>query len=222
MKRAFLAFCGVILWYTALKYMELVQAVALNFLGPIFTILFARIFLNDRVPSQRWIPIVMGFTGAFIAGRPDQALGGWHVESPWIAALPLMSAMCISGSLIAGKKLTLKDSPNTVALYLLLLMTPLSAVMMYPEWVIPQTHHWPYLVGLGLTTAGAHYSLNKALSHADVTFLIPFGLARLFFSGFFGYVMFSEIPKPRVWLGAGIILLALSFMDYRKTKKHES
>lgn len=213
--RAALAFMGVILWYMALKYMPLVQAVALNFLGPVFTILFARFFLGESLPQVRWIAILIGFTGAFIAGRPDVTLGALNVEQEWVIALPLLSAMCISGSLIVGKQLSYKEHPNTIAFYLLLLMTPLSFGLMLTNGSWPNLHHLGYLIALGAFTAGAHLSLNNALKHAEVTFLIPFGLARLIFSGLFGYFMFAEIPKNQVWVGAGIVLLGLSLMDYK-------
>lgn len=213
--RAGLAVMGVILWYTSLKYLKIVQAVALNFTGPIFTILLARMFLGEVIPGRRWLAIGFGFLGAFIAGRPDLVIQKWDSDFlQWITVLPLLSAFAINASLVVGKKLTTTDSPKTIALYLLLLMAPVSFIPCMMEWETPMLWQWPYLVLMGLFAAGAHYSLNKALSYADVTFLIPFGLSRLLFSAAIGYIIFFEIPSARVWVGTAVIVLAILTIDY--------
>ena len=63
--RAFAASLGIILWFTALSKMPIVQVVAFKYCGPLFTILGAKIFLGEKCGWARATAIGTAFLGLF-------------------------------------------------------------------------------------------------------------------------------------------------------------
>jgi drug/metabolite transporter (DMT)-like permease len=63
MCRIGLSAVGVVLWYMALPHMQLAQAVALMFLGPLITAVGARLFLKESIGGERSLAIIVGFVG---------------------------------------------------------------------------------------------------------------------------------------------------------------
>lgn len=215
--RVITAVLGIALWYLTLQNMPIAMGVALSFTGPIFTILGARLFLKEYVTPQRGVAIFLSLVGAFIISRPDLAFLGKTSDSlGWLVLLPLSSAIALSFNKLLTRKLTtFGEKPETLATYLLVLMAPVSLVLAIPEWVTPLISQLPWLMALGLLSAGAHLSFGKAYSKAEVTYLTPFGFSKFLFSSCLGYLCFLEIPSFKVWLGTLVIGFAIFLLYYK-------
>ncbi|MDH5558949.1 MAG: DMT family transporter, partial [Alphaproteobacteria bacterium] len=63
-------------FYYGLSTTPLAQVSALAFSSPIFATILAMLFLGEKVRLRRWIAILIGFSGVFVAFMPDiQATG---------------------------------------------------------------------------------------------------------------------------------------------------
>jgi drug/metabolite transporter (DMT)-like permease len=215
--RVISAAIGVLLWYWALAQMPIAQAVALSFTGPIFTVLGARLALHEPLSVLRLLAILFSFIGAFLILRPDLALShSTALIHSWPILLPLASAIAIAASKLLTRKLGSQgESPYTMTLYLLTLMIPVTLVPALAEWAVPQGNQWLWLILLGALAGGAHFSTSQAYALADVTFLTPFGFARIFLSALIGYLAFAEFPHHwTAWGGTAIIVISVLIISY--------
>ncbi|AIL13400.1 hypothetical protein IM40_07675 [Candidatus Paracaedimonas acanthamoebae] len=214
------AVLGVVLWYMSLAHMTIAEAVALGFTGPIFSVIGAKLYLNERLGIIRLIGVSVGFIGAFIILRPDQALWGSQATYQWYVFLPLFSAIAIAVSKLASRKLgSYGESPKVMTLTLLFFMSPCALVPALFEWIWPTFQQFLWLGLLGLFSMAAHYSTAKAYQLAEVVFLTPFGFARLLFSALIGFIAFAEIPTSQsLWIGAAIIVVSSILLSYEEKK----
>lgn len=215
--RVVTAVLGIYLWYLALQKMPITESVALNFTGPIFTVIGAWILLHEKLNWQRLLAIVLTLIGAFLISRPDIALSGGDHPIGFYALLPLSSALLLAFNKLLTRKLAnLGETPSSLAIYLLLLMLPVSFIPALYEWQTPNIEHWPWLILLGALAAAAHLSFGKAYQLADVTFLMPFGFSKLFLSALVGYIALSEFPTHwTLWMGVCIIFLSIILIGYK-------
>jgi drug/metabolite transporter (DMT)-like permease len=224
MIRVIMAVVGVFLWYLALYYMPITQAVALNFTGPIFTILGARLLLKEDIDPLRSLALLCSFTGAFFILRPDQAFfGAESLSTLYTAIFPLASAIAIVGTKLCSRFLASRgETPKVLTAYLLVFMTPVSFVPALFDWVWPQSYHWPFLVAMGVLAAAAHFCINKSYAKFDVTFTTPFGFSKILMSAAVGYFAFGEFPKTAtVWIGAAIIFSSVILLSVSEQKKRK-
>jgi drug/metabolite transporter (DMT)-like permease len=208
--RAVAAVLGVGLWYLTLKKMPIAMGVALGFTGPIFTVIGAKLMLGESLGPKRSLAILISLLGAFIISRPDKALFGETAVVGLVALLPLSSALVVAWNKLLTRKLAaMGESAESLATYLLLLMTPVSFLIALPEWVMPSATHWPWLILLGLLAASAHLSFSLAYKRAEVTFLTPFGFSKFIFSALIGYYCFAEVPSSTLLVGLCVIGLSI-------------
>ncbi|MBI2707601.1 MAG: DMT family transporter, partial [Proteobacteria bacterium] len=176
--RIALSVIGVVLWYISLSYMPLAQAVALMFLGPLITLLGAKLFLKETISRERSLAILVGFVGGGIISHTTFMMGAFSL----VALLPILAATCFSGATLMVRRLTKEDSPQLIVVYLLLFMAPLLFIptLLYGVW--PATWQWPWLLIMGGLAASAHLCLSKAYASAEVSYLIPYGFTKWFAS----------------------------------------
>ena len=212
---------GIICLYTAFSKMPMTQAVALQFTGPIFTIIGAKLYLKENIGGYRMLGIVLGIVGATIITRPDKALfGGGMDYKGMVIFLPLISAALFAVAKLAGREMASKgERPEVLALYLLFFMIPVSAMTAVYDWVVPNTEQMLILVVLGVCGCFAHYATAKAYVTAEVIFLTPFGFARLIFTAILGYIIFKEFPdNPLLWYGMIFVVMSVFTMSFGEVK----
>lgn len=217
MIRVITAVAGIYLLYMGFRYMPIAEGVALQFTGPIFTVIAACIFLKEKLSSLRLLSIILSLSGAFIISRPDTPfLNGYTIG--WAALLPVGSAIVLVWSKLLTRKLgLLGETPISLATYLLLLMAPISLIPALYDWQMPTISHWPWLILLGALAAGAHWGFGKAYRLAEVTFLAPIGFSKFFFSMLVGYLAFAEWPNNgTLWMGILLIFGSIGLLGYKK------
>lgn len=218
--RAFAASMGIILWFTALSKMPIVQVVAFKYTAPIFSILGAKFFLGEKCGWARAIAIGTAFAGALMITGHELFDG----EADWaeiglLILFPLGATACYATSAILGKHQVKNDSPQTVCLYLFLLSLPILGSVAFFQWVTPQAWQWPLLIIMGGFLATAYIFLQNAYVIADITYLIPMSFTRLVAGAALGMVFFNEWPT--IWTGLGTFFILLATVSLCKNEvKH--
>lgn len=207
--RAFASSMGIILWFTALSKMPIVQVVAFKYTSPLFTVLGAKLFLGEKCGWARAFAIGTALSGALLITGHEFFEGDadW-LEVGLMALFPLGASACLVTSTVLGKKLVQKDSPQTVCLYLLVLCLPILGAFAAFQWVTPLHWQWFYLMVMGVFLAGAYIFLQKAYVVADVTYLVPMSFTRLVAGAAIGMIFFNELPIFWTWVGSFFILIA--------------
>ena len=215
------AVLGVGAWYMSLRYIPVPQAVALSFIGPIITIFGASLFLKEKLTAKKLLAILGSMLGSFLIMRPDQQIPG--ITIAWALFLPLISATIFAfDKLLTRKLLAVGENPGLVTFYLVFFMAPLAVLpSVYYGFEIIQISQLPWLVMLGIAGALAHFSFSKAYAYSEVTFLMPFGLAKFIFCGFLSFMIFREIPTGiDMWIGIISLLWSTSILSLPESKRH--
>jgi len=208
--RALTATIGVQLWYISLKHIPIPQVIALGFLSPIITILGAYVFLKEQLNLEKTLAVATGLVGSFFILKPYESIAG-AFSYGWYSWLPVLAALIFAfDKLITKKLISAGESSGLLAWYLMLFAIPACFAMdLYQQPAMLHTEHLLPIFVLGLLTAMAHYSFAKAYEYAEVTVLMPFGVAKLLVAGLISYLVFNEYPN-NFNMCLGIIILTLS------------
>lgn len=185
---------------------------ALSFTAPLFTSILAVIFLGERMRAHRWTALVIGFAGALVILRP-----GIATIEPGAIYL-VISAMMWGIAMIIVKRLTATETAVTVALYMVVMMTPISGIAAAFVWTWPTPDHWPWLIAIGIVGTLSQISFTQAFRLADTTAVLPFDFGKLIFSAILGYVLFGQVLDQWVWLGGAMIFAGGFYIAYRERK----
>jgi drug/metabolite transporter (DMT)-like permease len=199
-------------WYYALANMPLADAGALSFTTPIFITIGAALYFREPVGPVRASAVVLGLVGAVVVLKPG-------FETVSIAAIAaVVSSILWALSLLIAKDLTRFDSPLTISFYQPLLIAPIAGLAVIPVWVMPSTHAWIVLIGMGAVAALGNYCYVQALRMINVSILMPADYVRLLWMVTWGYLFFSEVPGWSTWLGAALIVGSTLFVTWRESR----
>lgn len=213
--RVFLSVIGIQLWLWALAYpVPIWQGIALLMTSPLFATVGSGLLLKEKVGAARWGATLAGFAGAMIILEP------WADDFNWATLLPVGAAFFWACYSLMVKKLSANDSPSTMVVYLLVLITPFNLFLALPEWQLPDSSQlWLVLFVSGALTALAQWAIVKAYSVADASFVQPFDNAKLPLNVLAGWLVFGWVPPGRLWLGAFIIIGAVAFITHWESGK---
>lgn len=211
--RVVLAAVGVQLWVWGLAHVPIWQAIALIMLSPFFVTTGAGLVLGEHVTPQRWGAVVLGILGGAIILEP------WSDRFELTALLPVAAAAFWAASSVVTKQLTHKDGPETVTIYLLILLSPINfALALGTGLPLPQSALW-FVIGAGLLTALAQHLLVRAYSLADAAFLQPFDHLKLPLNVALGFLAFGFAPTGSMWLGTAVILGASLYLLNQESRR---
>jgi drug/metabolite transporter (DMT)-like permease len=199
--------------FTAFRYLQLDEALAILFSTPFLVAILAGPVLGEWVGWRRWIAIGVGFLGVLVVVRPG--LGGLQ----WAALLSLGSAVCYAGYSITTRMLSTTDTSETTLFYANLfgfvVMVPVLPFVwtMPPSWI-----DWVLMVAVGGFGAGGHFLLILAHRNAPASVLSPFIYTQIVWATTFGYLVFANVPSHWTLTGAGIVIASGLYLLNRERK----
>lgn len=210
--RAAVNFTGMILWFYAISVVPLGKAVAIHFTLPLFLLLFAVIFLGERIGPRRIAATAVGFAGALIVLRPGA------VEIGWPELMILGSAALYGGTVIFLKFMVKTETPLALTFYTnaFIFLFCLPPAIWF--WVGPSVDDIVPILILGVLGTFAPFLYTTALGMADASVIGPTDFLRLPISAAFAFALFGEVPVIWVWIGGGIIFLSTWYITARESR----
>lgn len=211
------------------------QMVTLLSTGPLFIILGSTLFLGERATTARLAAALAGFIGAII-------ISGVGAEGlTWTTLVPIAAAALWAATDVLTKYLSRTESPETLTVSLLVLMTPNHLLVLLAvnawAWLLPSltpsglASGFPFalptgmglwlLLLLGALTAVAQYLLSIAYKRADATYLQPFGDLKVALGGLMGWIFLSQVPGILFWPGTLLIIGASVFLFWTETNHRQ-
>jgi len=182
---------ALLLFFYTLQHIPLATAVTLQYLSPIFTILFATFIMRESTGLRQWLAFLIALAGVAMVKGFD----------PRVSLLDL--AVGITSAMFSGlaynfiRKLKDYDHPLVVVFYFPLVTIPIVLVPMLARWVWPTALEWLLLIMLGLTRA---YQLERA---SEISIFNYLGIA---YAIFFGLLIFGEELVPMAALGIAVLI----------------
>lgn len=217
--RGFVGTVAMGLGFAGLGLLPLPEVTALGYAAPLLTVVFAAMFLGEKVGVFRVSAVGLGFAGVLIVLSPRMtALGGEAVQTTQAlgAMLVLMGAMCAALAQIYIRKLVETEETSAIVFYFSLTSTLLSLLTVPFGWVMPGFWVVVFLVFAGLLGGTAQIFLTSAYRFADASVVAPFDYASMLFALLIGYVVFDEVPTGTMLFGAALVILAGIIIIWRE------
>jgi len=199
--------------FVALGFIPLANASAIIFTAPLIVTLLSVVLLKERVGLARWLAVLAGFAGMLIVMRPGSAL--FH----WAAFLVLGSATTYATYQIVMRRIAGFDTPETTAVYSVVLSTILMSIVVPFFWKTPETLvHLGMFCGMGIIGGIGHYCIAHAMALAPASTISPFNYAQILGAIIFDYLVFATFPDLWTWVGAGIIAASGIYLLLREAR----
>lgn len=186
-------------WLLALTMIPLAQLISIEFTMPVWTAIFAGLFLGERIGGLKIVSIVLGILGVAIIVRP----GLDHLDPGQLIALVMAVGFGISVTMVKG--LTRHDSVVKIMFWMLVIQGLIGILPALWVWRWPSAEAWAWIVVIAACGTFSHYCMAKAMTHADATIVIPMDFLRVPLSAALGYLLYSEMLD--VWTVAGAALI---------------
>ncbi|WP_420557359.1 DMT family transporter [Roseovarius sp.] len=209
--RGFVGTTAMGLMFAGLGLLPLPEVTALGYAAPLLVVVFAAMFLDEKVGIFRLGAVALGLVGVLVVLAPRlTTLGGPTVETAQAvgAVLVLLGAVCAALAQIYIRKLVQTEQTSAIVFYFSLTSTLLSLLTLPFGWVIPGGTETVYLVLAGLIGGLAQIFLTSAYRFADASVIAPFDYASMLFAIAIGYFIFDEVPTGQMLIGAALIVLA--------------
>jgi drug/metabolite transporter (DMT)-like permease len=213
--RVVLSALGVQAFVMGLSHgVQIWQVIALVMTSPFFILLGAKLFLGENVEPRRWFAAALGFAGAMVVLQPW--VSGFNA---WSLA-PVAAAVLWGAASLITKQLTGHEKSETITMWLLLLLSPINAVLSgIAGFEVPSGNVLYLLLLAGAVQFAAQYFLTKAYSKADASVLQPFDDLRLPFNILAGFLAFGYLPEGNLWIGIAMIIAASLFLLWSENSK---
>ena len=200
------------LWFVVIPTLPLATAIALNFTSPLFSVIFAIIFLGEIVRARRWAAIGVGFLGVLIIKQPTPE------SFDWPALFVLASAALAAMARVGARHLTRTMDAETVVAIHFFLIAPTLLVPALFVWSWPTAEAMAWIFALAICGTLGHFCIAKAVAVAEASEVAPFDYFQLVIAAAIGYFAYAEIPEPKTWLGAAVIAGSATYIARREAR----
>lgn len=208
--RGMLVGAAVSIFFIALKYLPLADAIAIFFVEPLIVLLLSAVFLGETLGWRRITAAIIGFGGALLIIQPTYSVFG-----P-VTLLPLVTATLFAIYLVISRKLGTSDHPFTmqfwsgvggsIACSAFMVIGALSGIADMQFQLPVDNTIILYLGFIIILATVSHLMIVIAFTRAEASILAPFQYLEIVTLTIAGYLVFNEFPTPVKWLGIAIII----------------
>jgi len=222
--RAILMAATTVLFFTAVKWMPVADAIAIFFVEPLILTVVSGIFLNEQIGWQRICAVCIGFIGALLIIQPSYSLFGA------VSLLPLATAFLFTGYLVLTQIIARTEDPLTMQTFtgyvgsitlglVMIFGSVMEIKLLTPAW--PGSFEWLLLACVGLIAALTHLMITYAFKHAPASTLAPFQYLEIVGATALGYFIFADFPDTLKWIGTFIIVASGLFVLWRERQVYK-
>jgi drug/metabolite transporter (DMT)-like permease len=227
--RAVLMSTGMVLYFGALAFITLGEALAGLFTSPIFILLISWGFLGQSIGVWRILAVALGFAGVVMVLQPGG--GGFS----WVMLLPLCGAVlyalgnivtrmwCAEESTLVMLAMTfvVQGSIGIVAMILLALTGSEAeagaAGFLARGWVWPpDAGVWPYLAAQVVGSLVGVFCLIRAYQIGEASFVTVFEYSVMVFGPGFAFLLYGQILGALQLAGVALIVAAGAIIAVRR------
>ena len=206
--------CAISCTYFAYRNLPLATATSIGFSGPLFSTTFAILILREKFPLEKWIYLLLGYIGVLVIIDPSQITFE-------LAILSSIMANTLAGiGINLTKILTKTEKTVTLILYGSLFNFSVSAcLLLFLPIYLPTWFEFLQLFFIGGMGAFSSFCYTQSLRYSSPTFVAPFEYTRILYAIPVGYVFFSELPGLNTFIGAAVIVVAITLLNIRRQQR---
>jgi drug/metabolite transporter (DMT)-like permease len=214
--RGFIGFSALAMFFYNITTISLAEAMTFSKTSPIFTAIFAFIFVKESLSKKAWIGILIGFVGIlFITKFTGENLS----KTDWLGVLSGVGAALAYTSIRELKKFY---DVRVIVLSFVVVGTIFPLLFMIlanfyqsedfdfliSPFVMPSGIEWVYIVLLGVFSTFAQLFMTKAYSVTKAGIIGAIGYSTIVFSIIIGMLLGDGFPD--IFTTIGIVLIVLS------------
>ncbi|MBS1301809.1 DMT family transporter [Loktanella sp. SALINAS62] len=197
------------LGFAGLGLLPLPEVTAIGYAAPILVVIFAAMFLNERVGRFRLTAVAVGMVGVVIVLSPRLTVGASAGTAETLGAvLVLMGAICAALAQVFVRKLVASENTAAIVFWFSVTATVLSLLTLPWGWAMPTVDRIALLVCAGLLGGLGQIFLTSSYRFAEASLVAPFDYSSMLLALIVGYVFFDEVPTGTMLLGAAIVITA--------------
>lgn len=211
--RGGLLFFGMTSWTYAITLANVTTATIISFSIPLFVLVLASIFLNERIIWQRWVVTIVGFCG--IAVTLDLFQSSFESKA---SVFFILAAIAFAMIDVINKKIVVKESMLSMLFYSSIVTAVLACPASFYYWQTPTIYELILLFILGCSANLILFFILKSFALLDATAIAPYRYLELIISACAAYFVFGELPTINTIYGALIIVPSTLFIIYSERK----
>jgi S-adenosylmethionine uptake transporter len=205
--RAFFLLSSMSLYCYGLHRLHVAVVASLNFVIPLFTIVFAYVFLREKCRSGHVIATAIGFVGVCAIFEPH------NVDiAKFPAAMLLLAAALFAGLDVINKKFVSGEGVLKMVFYTASITFLASIPLAMRGWIWPSPLDTLLFAALGVGANGLLYCILKAFERVPVSSIAPLRYFELLLSIAAGFAVFGEVPTGSTVSGAFIIISSVLYI----------
>lgn len=197
--RTLFATAAMSAFFSGLAFAPMADVTSAYFVGPIIAMILAVLLLGEKMTSTKIMSVLLGFAGALIIVNPAGTLNPGLLLG--VVAGALFAAYLITSRMASSRS----DPVKTLAFQCLV-----GAIIMLPQalwtWSTPTVDTLIIFAAMGAVSVTCHFLTIAAFRYSEASLLAPLSYLELVSAVAIGYLMFGDLPGPRVWLGAAAIV----------------
>jgi drug/metabolite transporter (DMT)-like permease len=214
--RGFMGFSALLAFFYNIAHIPLGDAMTYSKTSPIFTAIFAFLFLNEKLSLKGWGAVFIGFFGIVLITQPS-GIGFSKYDILGIfsgigAALAYTSVRELktyydTRAIVLSFMLT-----GTIGPILLFFITPYVDIpeldFMFSKFVLPSGIVWFYVIAMGLFATLSQVLMTKAYGETKAGIVGAVSYTNIFFSILVGLILGDALPSMETIFGICLIVFA--------------
>ncbi len=222
--RGFMGFIALLAFFYNIAHIPLGDAITFSKTSPIFTAIFAWIFLNEKLSLKAWLAIAVGFVGILLITAPT-GIGFSKYDILGIfsgigAALAYTSIRELRNYYDTRAIVLSFMGVGTAGPLVLFFISPYlhmpSLDFMLGTFVMPQGVVWIYVIGMGIFATISQLLMTKAYSQTKAGIVGAVSYSNILFAIVVGVLLGDAYPS--FIMACGIVLIILAGVMVAKAK----
>jgi len=198
--RSFLILTAWLCYYTAARDLPLAELTTIYFAAPVIITVLSIPLLGEKVTAPRWIAVLTGFAGVFVACDPV-GIGLSRPVLLVLAAACLWSLSIVLLRMIAMREKTLVQLVLNNAFFLVI-----AGIGTALTWNTPTMGELALLFAAGVLGGFGQFTLFEGMKRAPVSIIAPFEYTALIWAFLLGWAIWRDVPRTEVFWGAALIV----------------
>jgi len=217
--RGVLGTSALICIFYAIRNMPLSISTVIQYTYPIFIAMFAGILINEKITSNLFFALIIGWLGILIILNPTQLSNiNIEIESSTII-IALLGSIFTALAYVTVKKLSSTEDVYVIIKYFPLVSFITLLPIVLKNWVTPNLNELIWIVGIGLFTQLGQTFLTIGLKNLPASEASTINYLQVIFGSIWGVLIFREVININFLLGALLVLLGTLISSTKIPKK---
>ncbi len=223
--RGIAGFIAMLSFFYNIYHIPLADAITYSRTSPIFTAIFAFIFLKESIGFKGWVAIGLGFVGMLLVMQPSSGFTKDHIfgfVNAIFAALAFTSIRELKKYYDTRSIVLVFMGTGTLVPAILMAISEYSynpnLDFMLGHFQMPQGVAWFYLVGMGVFSSLGQVFMTKAYGETKAGIVGAVGYSVIVFSIIIGVLMGDPLPNLMAFIGIASIISS-GLLNMKSSKK---